>query len=328
MIAALSKVSITAHARLHLGFLDLEGGLGRRFGGLGLGIDAPATRLHLARSGAFLAEGPEAERAGAYLLKLAEAYGRAPQYRLTIEEAIPSHSGLGSGTQLALAVGRAFSLIEGLGVNTPQIASLLGRGARSGIGIGTFDHGGLILDGGRGARTAVPPIIAALPFPEEWRVLLMFEAGGKGTHGAGEKEAFQSLPPFPPETAAYLCRITLMQALPAVLEADLAGFGAAIEEIQAAMGRHFSSVQGGAPYTSPQVARVLGWLRAQGIRGIGQSSWGPTGFAFFPSENAVRDIMEALQRAGLAGTLALAIGKARNQGAEISVEGRPDNKVA
>jgi beta-RFAP synthase len=327
MIAALSKVSITAHARLHLGFLDLEGGLGRRFGGLGLGIDGPATRLHLARSQAFLAEGPEAARAGAHLLKLAETFGRTAHYHLTVAEAIPSHAGLGSGTQLALAVGRAFSLIEGLDLTTPQIAALLGRGARSGIGIGTFDHGGLILDGGRGPRTAVPPIIAALPFPEDWRVLLMFDTGGIGVHGAGERQAFQALPPFPAEVAAHLCRITLLQALPGVLEADLAAFGAAIDEIQAVMGRHFSPAQGGAPYTSPEVARVLAWLRARGVRGIGQSSWGPTGFAFLPDENSARDIMEALRREGLAGKLALAIGKARNQGAEVSAYS-PDNKVA
>lgn len=319
MIAAPSKVSITAHARLHLGFLDLEGGLGRRFGGLGLGIDGPATRLHLSRAQSFATEGPEAERAGTYLLRLAGLHGRAAHYHLRVEEAIPSHSGLGSGTQLALAAGKALSLLEGLGLTTPQIAAALGRGARSGIGIGTFDQGGLILDGGRGAGTQAPPVIAALPFPPEWRILLMFEAGGGGMHGARERQAFQSLPPFSAETAAHLCRVTLMQALPAVLEADLATFSAAVAEIQAVMGRHFSPAQGGASYTSPQVARVLDWLAAQGIRGIGQSSWGPTGFAFLPGENSARDIMEALRREGLAGKLALAIGKARNQGAEISV---------
>jgi beta-ribofuranosylaminobenzene 5'-phosphate synthase len=319
MIAAASKVSITAHARLHLGFLDLEGGLGRRFGGLGLGIDGPATRLHLARAQGFAAEGPEAERAGAHLMKLAGLHGRAAHYHLRIEAAIPSHSGLGSGTQLALAVGRAFSLLEGLELTTPQIAAALGRGGRSGIGMGTFDQGGLILDGGRGANTAVPPIIAALPFPQEWRILLIFEEGGGGMHGARERQAFQTLPPFSAQTAAHLCRVTLMQALPAVLEADLAAFSAGIAEIQAVMGRHFSPAQGGAPYTSPRVARVLDWLGARGITGIGQSSWGPTGFAFLPGENSARDIIEALRRDGLAGKLALAIGKARNQGAEISV---------
>ena len=41
------SVSVVAAARLHLGFLDMNGALGRKFGGLGLSIDAPATRLTL-----------------------------------------------------------------------------------------------------------------------------------------------------------------------------------------------------------------------------------------------------------------------------------------
>jgi beta-RFAP synthase len=328
MISAPTEVTIIAHARLHLGFLDLEGGLGRQFGGLGLGLDAPATRLRVVRADTLSVTGPDAGRAGAALLALCKAHGRPPRFQLSIEEAIPAHSGLGSGTQLALAVGRAFALMEGLELSTRDIAATLSRGARSGIGIGTFDHGGLVLDGGRGERTVVPPVLAQLPFPEEWRVLLLFDGDSEGVHGQRERHAFQTLPPIPAATAAHLCRLALMQALPAVAEADLPVFAAAVEAIQAEMGRHFAPAQGGGPYTSPQVARALGWLRSQGASGIGQSSWGPTGFAFFPQEGMARDVMEGLRREGLGGTLALAIGKARNQGAEISVKGRPDNKVA
>jgi beta-ribofuranosylaminobenzene 5'-phosphate synthase len=328
MIPAHEEVIVTAYARLHLGFLDLEGGLGRRYGGLGLGLDGPVTRLRLSRAEGLSVDGPEAERAEALLRTLCEAWDRAPHVHLRIEQAIPAHSGLGSGTQLALAVGRAFALLEGLEVSTTEIGASLGRGARSGIGMAAFDAGGLVLDGGRGARTRVPPILSRLVVPEDWRILLLFDPGAEGVHGAPERQAFQTLPAIPPETAAHLCRLTLMRALPAVLEGDLPAFGAAIEEIQAEMGRHFAPAQGGSPYASRDVARALAWLRNQGVSGIGQSSWGPTAFAFLPTEEAARDIMEALQHAGLAGTLTLAIGKARNQGAEISVKGRPDNKVA
>jgi beta-ribofuranosylaminobenzene 5'-phosphate synthase len=328
MISTPTDVTITAHARLHMGFLDLEGGLGRRFGGLGLGLEGPATRLRLTRAEDFGVDGAESRRAREALLRLCERHGRRPHFNLSIEEAIPAHSGLGSGTQLALAIGRAFALLEGLDLATGDIAAALDRGARSGIGIGTFDQGGLVLDGGRGARTVVPPILTRLAFPQEWRILLLFDTGAEGMHGNEERRAFQTLPSVSAGTAAHLCRLTLMQALPAVLEADLPLFGEAVDEIQGVMGRHFAPAQGGGPYTSPQVAKVLGWLQTQGVKGIGQSSWGPTGFAFLPSEAAARDIMEALRREGLTGTLRLAIGKARNQGAEISVKGRPDNKVA
>src|SRR5258708_15684104 len=43
-------VEVFAPARLHLGFLDLNGGLGRRFGSLGLTIDGIGTRLTVTRA--------------------------------------------------------------------------------------------------------------------------------------------------------------------------------------------------------------------------------------------------------------------------------------
>ena len=47
---ATTTIEVTAPARLHLGFLDLNGGLGRRFGSIGLAVDQPATRLTVARA--------------------------------------------------------------------------------------------------------------------------------------------------------------------------------------------------------------------------------------------------------------------------------------
>ena len=43
-------VTVAVGARLHLGFLDLNGGLGRRFGSLGLALDGPETVLELSRA--------------------------------------------------------------------------------------------------------------------------------------------------------------------------------------------------------------------------------------------------------------------------------------
>ena len=107
------NVTVTASARLHLGFLDMNGGLGRRFGSLGLAIDRPVTRLRLQRAAALTVEGLEAERASHYLTDLARHLGLPLAYALTIENAIPPHAGLGSGTQLALAVATALRRLEG-----------------------------------------------------------------------------------------------------------------------------------------------------------------------------------------------------------------------
>src|SRR5208337_1564127 len=95
------SVMVTAAARLHLGFLDMNGGLGRRFGGLGLSISGPRTRLTLKRTGKTVVEGAEAARAQRLLQKAQADLTPLSAHHLTIHEAIPAHAGLGSGTQLA-----------------------------------------------------------------------------------------------------------------------------------------------------------------------------------------------------------------------------------
>ncbi len=310
-------ISVTAHARLHLGFLDLEGGLGRRFGCLGLAITDPVTRLRLARAPSLIVEGPEAERARRHLLVLAETFGIPPRCRLTLEEAIPAHAGLGSGTQLALAIGAAYGMIEGRPLSPADTGVILDRGARSGIGAGAFTKGGLILDGGKAEGGGVPPVVASLAVPEAWRVILLLDPAAKGAYGPDERKAFKELPPFPPALAGHLCRLTLMQALPAVAEGDLRRFGEAVDAIQDMMGNHFANAQGGSPYTSARVGAALNWLKAQGVKGIGQSSWGPTGFAFVNDASLGSDLIEGLKQAGYANGLDIRLSGARNKGARI-----------
>ena len=46
------KVTVAVPARLHLGFLDLDGGLGRRFGSIGVAISDLHTRVAVERAAA------------------------------------------------------------------------------------------------------------------------------------------------------------------------------------------------------------------------------------------------------------------------------------
>src|SRR5262249_2594552 len=108
------SVAVTAPARLHLGFLDMNGGLGRRFGSLGLAIDRPKTRLSIRRAARPSAKGQEAQRALRHVSALARQFGLTQGYELIVHEAIPPHAGLGSGTQLALALAAAVRHLEGL----------------------------------------------------------------------------------------------------------------------------------------------------------------------------------------------------------------------
>lgn len=318
-LPAAARVTVTVPARLHVGFVDLNGGLGRRFGSLGIALDTPRTRLSMRRGERLEVSGPSAARARRYLATVAEHFGGDDRLHLAVETAIPEHVGLGSGTQLSLATGIAYCRLNGIAVDVRRIAQLLERGARSSIGIATFEQGGVVLDGGRGSADRPPPVLSRLPFPDAWRILLIFDESRRGLHGPAEIEAFQRLPAFPAETAAHLCRLVLMQALPALAEQELDPFGEAVAELQRVVGDYFAPAQG-ARFMSAGVAAVLTWLEAQGIRGIGQSSWGPTGFAIVGSEaEAQRLCAEAVRRWPTGTGLSFAVSAGRNGGGEISV---------
>jgi beta-ribofuranosylaminobenzene 5'-phosphate synthase len=313
-------VRVNVPARLHVGFLDLNGDLGRRYGSLGISLDTPQTRIRLRRADALVVEGPSALRARAYLQALIAHFRIDGRLHLEIEAAIPEHVGLGSGTQLSLATAVACCRLHGLTLDVRTLALLLDRGLRSSIGIASFQEGGVILDGGRGEAEAPPPVLARLPFPEDWRVLLIFDQQRRGLHGNAELDAFSRLPPFPAELSAHLCRVMLMVTLPALAEHDLDRFGAGLSELQRAIGDYFASVQG-ARYTSPPVAEVLAWLEAEGVKGIGQSSWGPTGFAIIGSEHDAERIAHAVEhRWPEASGLRFVISRGRNQGGEVVTE--------
>lgn len=312
-----SHVSVRAPARLHMGFVDLHGGVGRRYGSLGLALERPSTRVRLEPARRVVAEGPDAARAAHYAAVLAERFDLSGGARIDVEEAIPPHAGLGSGTQLALAVGTGMAKLFDLDLRTVEIAAALDRGARSGLGIGLFDRGGFVVDGGSAGDGVPPPVIARQPFPSEWRLLLVFDRTREGVHGEAEIEKFAALLRFPEADAAELCRLLLMCGLPGVVEADLDAFGDAVGRIQARVGDHFAGAQGGR-FASPGVSRVLEWLGSRGLKAIGQSSWGPTGFAVCPSEPIANRLMaEAEARFGSEPGLDFAVTRGHNRGARI-----------
>jgi len=289
-----SSIYIEAPARLHLGFLDLEGGLGRRFGSVGLTLDDLATKIIARPSEQLNIIGDPSGRVQKYAEKFIAYKGLSNNFELEVVEQILDHSGLGSGTQLAIAVGTAISRLFELDCNSAEIAVLSNRGARSGIGIGAFDRGGFLVDAGRNSGSKVPPIISRLEFPSNWRVILIFDRGQRGLHGQDEDASFTTLPDFSSQTATHLCRLVLMQILPAVSEQNIDVFNQGIYELQKCIGEYFASAQGGR-YTSDAVAEANGFLESLGVKGVGQSSWGPTGFAFVDSETNAYLMVRQLQ---------------------------------
>ncbi|MGB7816433.1 MAG: beta-ribofuranosylaminobenzene 5'-phosphate synthase family protein [Methylotenera sp.] len=333
-----SKVTVKSTARLHMGFFDLHGGLGRKFGGIGLSLTAPAIELtaianqHPSESEKALVTGISTVPATAIMRASAIAEQLIKKLQLTggvslnFHQYIPEHAGLGSGTQLALVIGSAINKLYNLNLNTAQIAELSGRGVRSGIGIAAFDYGGLLIDGGRASNTVsgkilskVPPLLARYDFPEHWRILLILDTSQPGIHGEHELEAFNQLPVFSENLAAHLCRHVLMQAMPALVEQDLTAFGNSIQELQAHVGDYFAPAQGGR-YASRQVGRVLEHLEHIGVACFGQSSWGPTGFAMFENEPDAMGALNTLQQQfGAFNNISYQIVRGKNSGATIQM---------
>jgi beta-RFAP synthase len=243
------------------------------------------------RSAEVKAIGDDAERAEASASRFLEHHRISDGVRLQVHRAIPPHAGLGSGTQLALAIARALSELHGLPTDVPALARAVGRARRSAVGTWTFAGGGLVVEGGRHAdRDDCGPLIARLPFPDDWRcVVAVPDAVGPAISGAAEDEAFASLPAPSEREVERVSHVTLMGLLPAVADGDLGAFGRALTQIQEITGCWFAAVQGGVFARGPSeglVRKMSEW----GAQGVGQSSWGPSVYGIVQGDDACQEL--------------------------------------
>src|SRR5512134_141967 len=126
------KVAVKTSARLHLGLIDLNGDLGRLFGGFGVGIDHPNIVLTAETSKTLSIRGKERELVSSLVRRFCETFHITARFSIIVKEAIPAHSGLGSGTQLALAVAVALSRLSHTKASIPELALAMGRAKRTG----------------------------------------------------------------------------------------------------------------------------------------------------------------------------------------------------
>jgi beta-RFAP synthase len=315
------RTIVEAGARLHLGFLDLNGAYGRRYGSIGVSLERPRCTVEAGPAAAGTVAAPP-EPVRAILERLGPDLGIGP-IAVRLVEAIPPHAGFGAGTQLALAIALAASRAAGRPVPIRELARRLGRGQRSGIGVAAFEQGGLVIDAGHptledGDATAdgpePPPVIFQHPLPDDWHFVLVTPRAAPGLSGPAEQRAFRDLPSMDAERVGRICRLTLMQVAPATLTGDIHTFGTAITEIQEAVGEYFAPCQGGR-FASQTGCEVAEFARAQGAHGVGQSSWGPTVFALVGDEARARALADSLRDA-FGGRLAwVEVSRARNRGA-------------
>jgi beta-RFAP synthase len=191
-------------------------------------------------------------------------------------QAIPSHRGLGAGTQLGLAVAKALCSLAGDDADIVTLAHRVGRGDRSAIGIHGFGCGGFLVDAGKEQAELIGRLEARVDVPADWRFLLINPPdAAAGLSGVGESEALSRLPFTTNAMTERLRRLALTEMLPALTAGDCDRFGEAVFEFGRSVGEYFSPIQGGI-YATPLAGDLVNWIRSQGFRGIAQTSWGPT----------------------------------------------------
>jgi beta-RFAP synthase len=285
-VTADETVFVETAARLHFGVLDLRGSLGRWFGGLGAAAPAPTLLLSARHASSIQVNGPDGERAAGFARRFLSHHGVTAGACIQVHRALPPHAGLGSGTQLALAVARALAELHGLPTGAAALALACGRARRSAIGTWTFEGGGLVVEGGRlRDREECGPLLARLAFPPEWHCVVAVPDAAPGVSGIDEAAAFASLTSPAEAEVAHVAHLVLMALLPALATADLPAFGRALTEIQEHTGRWFAPVQGGT-FAAGASAALVRRMREWGVPGVGQSSWGPAVYGIVSDEQA------------------------------------------
>ena len=105
------KIQIKTPSRLHFGLLDLNGNLGRIYGSIGVALKNPSVVLELKESERFLVIGESSSLVKSLVQRFSEHYHLNPKVEIIVKETIPQHQGLGSGTQLALAIASGLARI-------------------------------------------------------------------------------------------------------------------------------------------------------------------------------------------------------------------------
>ncbi len=320
-------VRVVAGSRLHFGFRNLCLEESHVYGGIGVCLEDPKVVLTAEPEKGIICDD---ESAKDYAQKAVDILG-VEGAKVEIKEKIPAHMGLGSGTQLALAVYTAIAETYGIEPKSRECAPKLGRGERSGVGVAAFEQGGFNIDRGqeasslsvfgegREAEWEVPSIKTNLRIPEEWIFVVVKLEIGEGYSGNEEKKLINFvIREARLDVTREIDQVIDRILIPAIQNENCAEFGFAVGEINRLNGIWYEKYQGGV--YRPPIGDVVGKLKnSSNIFGVGQSSWGPSLYCV-TSEEYRKDVegvvQELLDGLGMRGEIIIAA--PRNRGAEVT----------
>lgn len=292
-------LNIISPSRLHLSLIDLNAELGRVDGGVGITLDRPHIRVSAEEADVVEVSGHShlADR----IRKAAEAVLPSGKgIRIHVEEDMPSHVGLGSGTQAALCTAACANELYDLGLDARQMGIAVGRGGTSGIGVAAFESGGFLVDCGHrfadkgsfspssASRADPAPILFRHDLPD-WCIVLALPEG-EGAHDAREVDVFKQQCPIPLREVQEVSHVILMQMMPAIIEGDIDGFGRAVDHLQ-----RVGFKQREVALQLEEVRDVIGSMRDAGCAGAGMSSFGPAVYGLVEGEAQGKRIQRDVQ---------------------------------
>jgi len=292
----LKCIEVSAPSHVHVGNIDIHGGLGRLYGTLGFALRRPRFRAKVCPS-------DEVEVVGSKRSDLLEAARRASRLggtpvRVEVAEEIPPHVGLGSTTPAYTGIAHAAAILAGKEANPRDIAYAMGRARVSGLGLYSYIYGGFLVDGGYRSPSpeGPPPLIFRRGIPGD--LVVVYAVPSKPLPGilelkAREEEILGSLPPMPEEQALRNSRLVVMGIMPSAAEGDWESFGVFLTRFNRGLGEYWAREQGG-EYCCSEVEEIAKYMLGAGGLCACQSSWGPTVYALTPRDKVSR-LLEGLR---------------------------------
>lgn len=319
-MSSANSVAIETGSRLHFGLWGWGPRYERQFGGAGMMIDRPQVKVVLSPSAGFSAVGPAAERVAQVAEGCVRYWGwkSLPACQIEVTDLPPQHVGFGVGTQLDLAVATGLAHWQGeCELGLAELTLAVDRGGRSSVGAHGFDQGGFLVEAGRGPGETLGKLLHRVPVPEEWRVLLMTPSGQQGLSGASERQAFADLPSVAEDVHGRLVQLACDELVPAVSDGEFDRFSQMLYDYGRLAGECYATVQE-VPYHSHEALQLVERLRAEGVTGVAQSSWGPTLCAVLPSQAKADEVTDKVNSWFPEGTQQISVARPLNVGARVT----------
>jgi beta-ribofuranosylaminobenzene 5'-phosphate synthase len=332
------SVIIKTPCRLHFGLIDMNGALGRIDGGVGLALNTPNVIIEARLSNRLEVTGRKAGLARGIVKMVMKHYKMRGGAFVKVIDLIPEHVGLGSTTQLSLAIAKCLTELHNIKATAEELATVVKRGGTSGIGVAAFEYGGFILDGGhtfgrgkekecflpsKASKAPPPPILARYKVPYDWLFVLVIPNIAKGAHGEREVKIFTKYCPITVNEVRRISHIILMKILPSVASPNIEEFGEGLSEIQ-----NFGFKKIEIELQHPIARELISKLKEVSY-GTGMSSFGPTVYALVKgramTEKVKTTAEELLSSRKLTGNVIVA--EVNNSGASLSFhKSEIDNK--